>query len=189
MIIQTDRIERAVTDILLAVGEDPNRDGLLATPQRVAEMYQELFAGLGQDPVQVLETQFDEDHHEMVILRDTSFYSLCEHHLLPFFGKVHIGYIPRGRIVGISKLARASDILARRPQVQERLTSQLADALMAALDPSGVAVVIEAEHMCMTMRGVRKPGSQVITSAVRGQFRDAAVTRQEFLALVHGRSH
>lgn len=190
-IVDEERIKSAVAAILEATGEDPLREGLRGTPGRVARMYAELFSGIGVDPRSALDTIFEEEGHQegVVIVRDVPFFAMCEHHLLPFFGKVHIGYIPRGRIVGISKLARASDILARRPQVQERLTSQLADALMAALDPSGVAVVIEAEHMCMTMRGVRKPGSQVITSAVRGQFRDAAVTRQEFLALVHGRSH
>ena len=186
MVVSTERVEQAVTEILEAVGEDPTRDGLLATPRRVAQMYQELFSGLEQDPVEVLQTQFAEDHHEMVILRDTPFYSLCEHHLLPFFGKVHIGYIPNGYVVGISKLARAMEVLARRPQLQERLTSQLADALMAALEPAGVAVVVEAEHMCMSMRGVQKPGSQVVTSAVRGRFQDTPATRQEFLVLVRG---
>jgi GTP cyclohydrolase I len=150
-------------------------------------MYQDLFSGLDEDPVQVLGTQFEEDHREMVIMRDAPFYSMCEHHLLPFFGVVHMGYIPQGNIVGLSKLARAVDILARRPQVQERLTSQLADALMQALDPSGVAVVIEAEHMCIAMRGVHKPGTHILTSATRGSFRDSPVTRQEFLSLVQGK--
>jgi GTP cyclohydrolase I len=186
MVIETHRIENAVSEILAAVGEDPNRDGLRDTPRRIAEMYQELFAGLSQDPVEVLQTQFEEDHREMVILRDIPFYSMCEHHLLPFFGVAHIGYIPKGAIVGISKLARALEALARRPQVQERLTSQVADSIVRGLNPSGVAVVIEAEHLCMSMRGIQKPGTRVITSAVRGDFLNVTVTRQEFLNLVHG---
>ena len=186
MVIEAQRIEYAVSEILAAMGEDPDREGLRDTPRRVAEMYQELFAGMSQDPVEVLQTQFDEDHKEMVILRDIPFYSMCEHHLLPFHGVAHIGYIPKGAIVGISKLARALESLARRPQVQERLTSQVADSIVEALDPSGVAVVMEAEHLCMSMRGVRKPGTRVVTSAVRGDFLNAAVTRQEFLNLVHG---
>jgi GTP cyclohydrolase I len=151
-------------------------------------MYLEIFGGLEQDPVDVLQTQFEEDHQEMVIMRDTPFYSMCEHHLLPFFGVAHIGYIPSGKVVGISKLARATDILARRPQVQERLTSQLADAIMQAMDPVGVAVVIEAQHLCMAMRGVRKPGASIVTSATRGGFRNAPITRQEFMSLVRGRA-
>ena len=173
--------------VLEAVGEDPNREGLLETPRRMAEMYRELFAGLDQDPVEVLSTQFDEDHQEMVILRDAPFYSMCEHHLLPFYGTAHVAYIPNGRIVGISKLARALEVLARRPQVQERMTSQLADAVMAALQPDGVAVVVQAEHLCMAMRGVKKPGATIHTSAMRGRFRRSAMTRQEFLSLVQGR--
>ena len=188
MVVEAQRIEHAVSEILAAVGEDPNREGLRETPRRLADMYRELFSGLGEDPVEVLQTQFEEDHKEMVVLRDIPFYSMCEHHLLPFHGVAHIGYIPKGAIVGISKLARALEILARRPQVQERLTSQLADAIVTALNPSGVAVIIEAEHLCMAMRGVRKPGTRVVTSAVRGDFLDVAVTRQEFLNLIHGRS-
>ena len=184
MEIDTNRIERAVRDLLEAIGDDPNREGLLATPKRVAQMYAEITGGNHEDAVGVLGTQFEEDHQEMVILRDLPFYSICEHHLLPFFGSAHVGYVPRGRVVGISKLARAVDILARRPQVQERLTSQVADAIMEALDPEGVAVVIRAEHLCMAMRGVRKPGASVVTSATRGDFRDSIATRAEFLSLL-----
>ena len=187
MIIETHRLEQAVSEILAAVGEDPGREGLLETPGRVARMYRELFAGLDQDPLEVLQTQFEENHQEMVILRGSPFYSMCEHHLLPFFGVIHVGYIPKGKIVGISKLARAAEVLCRRPQVQERLTSQLADAIVGALDPAGAAVVIEAEHLCMAMRGVRKPGTLIVTSATRGQFRDSPVTRQEFLTLIQER--
>ena len=186
MVVEQAQIELAVREILRAVGEDPQREGLRETPRRVAEMYQELFWGLHQDPVEVLGTQFEADHQEMVVMKDTPFYSLCEHHLLPFFGTVHVGYIPQGRVVGISKLARALEILVRRPQLQERLTTQLADAVMTALEPDGVAVVVQAEHMCMTMRGVKKPGSLIVTSAIRGRFRRSPVTRQEFLGLVQG---
>jgi GTP cyclohydrolase I len=150
-------------------------------------MYAEIFAGLHQDPADLLDVTFDESHHEMVILRDVQFASMCEHHLVPFYGIAHVGYIPRGRIVGISKLARAVEVLARRPQVQERLTSQIADLLMECLQPYGVGVVLIAEHHCMTMRGVRKPGSQVVTSANRGSFRSRLATRQEFLALIENR--
>ncbi len=184
MAIDTNRIEHAVRELLLGIGEDPERQGLLETPKRVAQMYLEIAGGFEQDAVEVLRTQFDEDHQEMVIMRDVPFYSICEHHLLPFFGTAHVGYVPRGRVVGISKLARAVDIFARRPQVQERLTSQVADAIMTALDPEGVAVVMRAEHLCMSMRGVRKPGTSVVTSATRGQFREGAATRTEFLSLL-----
>ena len=187
MAVELGQIETAVRETLLAVGEDPQREGLRETPRRVAEMYQELFAGLGQDPVAVLDTLFETELQEMVIMRGAPFYSMCEHHLLPFFGTAHVGYVPNGRVVGISKLARALDVLARRPQVQERLTAQLADAVMTALEPDGVAVVIEAEHLCLTMRGVKKPGADIVTSAVRGRFRRSAATRQEFLSLVRGR--
>ena len=150
-------------------------------------MYAELFSGLQQDPREALATSFDESHKEMVVLKNIPFYSLCEHHFLPFHGQAHVGYVPEGRIVGVSKLARVVDILARRPQMQERLTSQIADTIMDTLSPDGVAVVIEAEHLCMTMRGVQKPGAVMITSAIRGGFRRRGVTRAEFLALVHGR--
>lgn len=184
MAIDIDRIERATRELLTAIGEDPEREGLLATPKRVAQMYHEISGGTPEKAVDVLATQFREDHQEMVIVRDVPFYSICEHHLLPFFGTAHVGYLPRGHVVGISKLARAVDILARRPQVQERLTSQVADAIMTALDPEGVAVVIRAEHLCMAMRGVRKPGTSVVTSATRGEFRDSIATRGEFLSLL-----
>jgi GTP cyclohydrolase I len=186
--IDMERIRRAVEEILLAIGEDPRREGLVRTPHRVAEMYAEVFQGLKQDPGEVLRIGFDENHQEMVIIKDIPFYSMCEHHLLPFHGRAHIGYIPRGRVVGISKLARAVEILARRPQLQERLTSQVADCIMDSIKPSGVGVVIEAEHLCMTMRGIRKPGSVVVTSANRGIFLSRRETRTEFLSLIGGRS-
>jgi GTP cyclohydrolase I len=178
------RIERAVHDILDAIGEDPNREGLRDTPARIARMYAEIFAGLYLDPTEHLRTQFDEGHDEMVILRDIPFYSVCEHHLAPFHGVAHVGYIPQGKVVGLSKLARVVEGFARRPQLQERLTCQVADAIMQKLEPDGVAVVVECEHLCLTMRGVRKPGSKMVTSAVRGQFKRSAVTRAEFFALV-----
>jgi GTP cyclohydrolase IA len=178
------RIERAVREILEAVGEDPDREGLRDTPARIGRMYAEIFAGLYLDPAAYLQTQFDEGHEEMVILRDIPFYSMCEHHLVPFHGVAHVGYIPEGKVVGLSKLARVVEGFARRPQLQERLTGQIADSIMAALEPDGVAVVIECEHLCLTMRGVKKPGSKMVTSAVRGLFKASAVTRAEFLSLV-----
>ena len=184
--VDQERVARAVREILEAIGEEPGREGLRETPRRIAEMYEELFAGLHQDPRDVLSTGFQESHREMVILKNIPFYSLCEHHFLPFHGRAHVGYVPEGRIVGASKIARAVDILARRPQLQERLTGQIADAIMEGLSPDGVAVVIEAEHLCMTMRGVQKPGTTLVTSAIRGGFRRRAVTRAEFLALVRG---
>ena len=184
MFIDTKRIENAVRELLIGIGEDPAREGLVGTPHRVAQMYFEIAGGTDEEAVEVLGTQFQEDHQDMVILRDVPFYSMCEHHLLPSFGTAHLGYLPRGKVVGISKLARAVDILARRPQVQERLTSQVADAIMEALDPQGVAVVMRAEHLCMAMRGVRKPGASVVTSATRGDFRDSVATRSEFLSLL-----
>ena len=184
--VDQERVARAVREILEAIGEDPGREGLRETPRRIAEMYEELFAGLHQDPREVLTTGFQESHREMVILKNIPFYSLCEHHFLPFHGRAHVGYVPEGRIVGASKIARAVDILARRPQLQERLPGQIADAIMEGLSPDGVAVVIEAEHLCMTMRGVQKPGTTLVTSAIRGGFRRRAVTRAEFLALVRG---
>ena len=184
--VDQERVARAVREILEAIGEDPTREGLVETPRRIAEMYEELFAGLHQDPREVLTTGFQESHREMVILKNIPFYSLCEHHFLPFHGRAHVGYVPEGRIAGASKIARAVDILARRPQLQERLTGQIADAIMEGLSPDGVAVVIEAEHLCMTMRGVQKPGTTLVTSAIRGGFRRRAVTRSEFLALVRG---
>ncbi|MFC4533723.1 GTP cyclohydrolase I FolE [Sphaerisporangium dianthi] len=187
--VDSARIERAVREILLAIGEDPDRDGLLDTPSRVARAYAEQFAGLGQSPEEVLTTVFDADHDEMVLVKDIEVFSTCEHHLVPFHGVAHVGYIPneKGQITGLSKLARLVDVYARRPQVQERMTSQIADALMAVLAPRGVIVVIEAEHLCMTMRGVRKPGAKTITSAVRGDFRESDKTRAEAMALILGR--
>jgi GTP cyclohydrolase I len=181
------RLEAAVREILEAIGEDPQREGLLDTPRRVAELYGQIFGGLLADPREHLRVGFQEGHEEMVILRDIPFYSICEHHLLPFHGVAHVGYIPAGRIVGVSKIARAVEGFAKRPQLQERLTSQIADSIMECLSPQGVAVVIEAEHLCMTMRGVRKPGSRVVTSAMRGVFRRSSVTRSEFLSLVGGK--
>jgi GTP cyclohydrolase IA len=183
------RIERAVTELLLAIGEDPDREGLRDTPARVARAYAEQFAGLRQHPADVLTTVFDAGHDEMVIVRDIEMYATCEHHLVPFFGVAHIGYIPnvKGQITGLSKLARLVDVYARRPQVQERMTSQIADALVQSLEPRGVVVVIEAEHLCMAMRGVRKPGARTVTSAVRGAFRDNDVTRAEAMSLIYGR--
>ena len=183
------RIERAVTEILLAIGEDPDRDGLRDTPARVARAYAEQFSGLGQQPESVLTTVFDAGHDEMVLVRDIEVYATCEHHLIPFFGVAHVGYIPneKGQLTGLSKLARLVDLYARRPQVQERMTSQVADALMSVLEPSGVIVVIEAEHLCMAMRGVRKPGARTVTSAVRGSFRDNESTRAEAMSLLVSR--
>ncbi|PZC49230.1 MAG: GTP cyclohydrolase I [Chloroflexi bacterium] len=182
--IQSERIEAAMREILAALGEDTDREGIVGTPARVAEMYQELFAGLQQNPSDVLATGFEEDHDEMVVVKDIQFFSMCEHHFLPFYGLAYVGYIPRGRVVGLSKLVRALEILARRPQLQERLTTQYAEAIMESLDPWGVGVVIEAEHLCMAMRGVNKPGTKVSTSATRGTFRSQAMTRSEFLSLL-----
>jgi GTP cyclohydrolase I len=180
----TARLRKAVREIIQGVGEDPDREGLRETPRRVADMYAEVFSGLRQDPADVLRVGFEEGHQELVLVKDIPFYSMCEHHFLPFYGVAHIGYIPNGRVVGLSKLARALEILARRPQLQERLTSQLADVIMSTLEPAGVAVVIEASHLCMTMRGVRKPGSETVTSAMRGVFRREAATRAEFMSLI-----
>jgi GTP cyclohydrolase I len=178
-------IETAVVAILRAIGEDPDREGLRETPRRVAAAYAELFAGLHADPMTYLTVGFDEEHHkEMVIVKDIPFASLCEHHLLPFIGVAHVGYIPNGRIVGISKIARLVETLARRPQVQERLTSLIADMLMEGLRPRGAAVVIDASHSCMTIRGVKKPGSRIVTSANRGLFRENPSTRAEFMSLL-----
>ncbi len=172
--------------ILEGIGEDPDREGLLETPARVARMYEEVFAGLTEDPARHFETTFDEHHEEMVLVRDIPFYSMCEHHLVPFFGNAHVAYIPAadGRVCGLSKLARLVEAFARRPQVQERLTTQIADTLIEQLDPQGVIVVMEAEHMCMSMRGVKKPGSKTITSAVRGAFEKSQATRAEALSLI-----
>ncbi|MDX3228266.1 GTP cyclohydrolase I FolE [Streptomyces sp. ME19-01-6] len=182
------RAEQAVRELLIAVGEDPDREGLRETPGRVARAYREIFAGLWQKPEEVLTTTFDLGHDEMVLVKDIEVMSSCEHHLVPFVGVAHVGYIPSndGKITGLSKLARLVDVFARRPQVQERLTTQIADSLMRILEPRGVIVVVECEHMCMTMRGVRKPGAKTLTSAVRGQLRDPA-TRAEAMSLIMAR--
>jgi GTP cyclohydrolase I len=182
------RVADAVREILLAIGEDPDRDGLRDTPERVARAYAEIFGGLWQTPAEVLSTTFDIGHDELVLVRDIEMYSCCEHHLVPFHGLAHIGYIPSasGKITGLSKLARLVEVYARRPQVQERLTTQVADALMDILEPQGAIVVIEAEHLCMTMRGIRKPGARTITSAVRGIFNDNPATRAEAMNLILG---
>jgi len=187
--IDQRRIEQAIVSIIEAVGEDLKREGLVGTPRRIAEMYAELFAGMSMDPKEELAVGFEEGHREMVIVKDIPFYSLCEHHFLPFYGVVHIGYIPNedGRVVGASKLARVVEVLSKRLQIQERLTTQIADVIVEALHPAGVAVVIQAEHLCMTMRGIKKPGSNLVTSANRGNFRSRAATRAEFLSLVQGR--
>ena len=183
--MDTRKIERAVASILEAIGEDPRRRDLVATPRRVAEMYEEIFWGVNKDPAQELEVVLDQKHNEIVLLKGIPLYSVCEHHLLPFVGKAHIAYIPkRGRVTGLSKLARVVDILSRRPQVQERLTTQIADIIMAKLKPQGCMVVIEAEHLCMSMRGIKKPGVLTVTSAVRGIFQENEKTRAETLALM-----
>ena len=182
------RIEAAVREILAAIGEDPDREGLAETPARVARAYEEMFSGLGRTPEELLSTTFDIGHSEMVLVKDIPFYSTCEHHLVPFHGQAHVGYIPGedGRVTGLSKLARLVDLYAKRPQVQERLTSQVVDALQEFLRPAGAIVVIEGEHMCMSMRGVQKPGARTVTSAVRGQLRDNA-TRAAAMSLINGR--
>ncbi|MBV8302974.1 MAG: GTP cyclohydrolase I FolE [Acidimicrobiia bacterium] len=181
------RIEKAVREILEAIGEDPDRDGLVATPGRVAAMYDEIFSGIKDDPDRHLAVTFEAGHDEMVMVKDIPLYSVCEHHLVPFMGRAHVAYIPNsdGRITGLSKLARLVDSLSKRPQVQERLTTQIADEIDDTLQPRGVLVVLEAEHLCMSMRGVRKPGSVTVTSAVRGQFRESAATRNEALQIIH----
>ena len=183
--MDTARIQNAVREILLAIGEDPDRDGLRRTPERIARMYEEICSGLTEDPEQFLKVTFAEKHNELVVLKDIPFYSLCEHHLLPFMGQAHVAYLPKGRIVGVSKLARVLETFARRPQVQERLTSQVADMLMATLKPLGVAVMIQATHTCMTMRGVQKPGAVMVTSAIRGIFRTNHAARDEVWAHLH----
>ena len=184
--IDRDRLAAAVREILLAMGEDPDRDGLRRTPERVADMYAEVVGGLHDDPARHLEVQFEADHDEMIMVRDIAFSSICEHHLVPFIGRAHVAYIPgpEGKITGLSKLARLVDGYARRPQVQERLTSQVADQLMARLEPRGALVVVEAEHLCMSMRGVRKPGALTVTSAVRGIFKTSQSTRAEAMNLI-----
>ncbi len=190
MSVDLPRAEAAVRELLHAVGEDPDRDGLRDTPARVARSYAELLAGMDQDPREILSATFDVGHEELVLVKDIEVWSLCEHHLLPFIGFAHVGYIPRenGHVTGLSKIARLVDVYARRPQVQERLTTQIADALTESLEPRGVIVVIEAEHLCMSMRGVRKGGAKTITSAVRGQLRDVA-TRAEAMGLITAKGH
>jgi GTP cyclohydrolase I len=185
--VDQPRIERAVREILSAIGEDPDRDGLLETPARVARMYAELFGGLHLEPARHLQKTFQETYDELVLIRDITFNSMCEHHLLPFIGVAHVGYIPRGSVVGISKLARIVEEISRRPQVQERMTQQIADLLVSELDPKGAIVVVEAEHSCMTIRGIRKPGAMTITSAVRGLFKKNESSRAEAMSLIHGR--
>jgi GTP cyclohydrolase IA len=184
--VDLERLEKAVREILFAIGEDPDRDGLSRTPRRVAEMYAEICSGLHEDPSRHLIVTFEANHDEMVLVRDIALYSMCEHHLAPFHGRAHVAYIPGddGRITGLSKLARLVDGFAKRPQVQERLTTQIADAIVEVLQPRGAFVMIEAEHLCMSMRGVRKPGTLTLTSAVRGLFKDNAATRAEVMALL-----
>lgn len=182
--VDLPRIEKAVREILIAVGEDPDREGLLETPARVARMYRELLSGLHDDPRVHLRKFFTEKYDEVVVVRDISFNSLCEHHMLPFMGKAHIGYLPNGKVIGLSKLARLVEVISKRPQVQERMTETVADLLEEELDVRGVAVVIEATHSCMTMRGIRKPGSLCVTSAMRGQFRESSSSREEVMHLM-----
>ena len=187
--VDLPRIEHAVREILLAIGEDPERDGLVETPRRVARMYEEIFSGLGSDPGDHLSVVFEADHDEMVMVKDIPVYSVCEHHLVPWFGRAHVAYIPNddGRITGLSKLARLIEGFSKRPQVQERLTTQVADKIESVLAPRGVLVVVEAEHLCMSMRGVRKPGTTTVTSAVRGLMRDSVAARSEAMSFIHGR--
>lgn len=184
--VDLERIQRAVREILIAVGEDPDREGLLETPARVARMYAEVFAGLHADPRVHLQKTFTQQHDEMVLVKDIEFASSCEHHLVPFLGKAHIAYLPAGKVVGLSKLARVVDGVAKRPQVQERMTEQIAEMIMSELQPRGVGVILEATHMCMTIRGVRKPGTSTVTSAMRGIFKTNPMTRSELMALVYG---
>ena len=181
-----ERIVNAVREILEAIGDDPTRDGLLRTPERVADMYAEIFGGIHRDAAQEMDVVFDEGHDEMILIRDIPLYSVCEHHLLPWIGRAHVAYIPNkdGQITGLSKIARVVDTLSKRPQVQERLTTQIADAIEEALAPRGVLVILEAEHLCMTMRGIKKPGAQTVTSAIRGLFRDSEATRSEAMGLI-----
>lgn len=183
--IDLERAEVAVRNLLMALGEDPDREGLTDTPRRVAKMYRELFSGVSADPAVHLKRVFHEQYDEVVLLRDIDFHSLCEHHLLPFHGKAHVAYLPDGKVVGLSKLARTVDAFARRPQVQERMTCQIADALMEHLAPKGVVVVVEAEHLCMKMRGVQKPNGSMVTSAVRGTFKESAAARAEVMSLIN----
>ena len=185
--INYEQIEKAVKLIIEAIGEDPNREGLLDTPKRVAKMYAEVFSGIQEDPKEHFKTIFGEDHEELVLVKDISFFSMCEHHLVPFFGKAHVAYIPKGgKVTGLSKLARAVEAVAKRPQLQERITTTIADAIVESLEPYGVMVVVEAEHMCMTMRGVKKPGATTVTSAVRGVLKSNDAVRAEVLSLIKG---
>lgn len=185
--VNHDKIQEAVKMILEAIGEDPDREGLQDTPKRVARMYEEIFQGLNQDPKEHFQTIFGEDHEELVLVKDIPFYSTCEHHLVPFFGKAHVAYIPKGgKVTGLSKLARAVEAVTKRPQLQERITSTIANTMVEMLEPHGVMVVVEAEHMCMTMRGVKKPGSSTVTSAVRGIFENDTAARAEVLGLIKG---
>jgi len=188
-VINQAEIKSAVTSILKAIGENPDREGLKDTPKRVAEMYAELFMGLEMNPKEALTVGFEEGHREMVILRDIPFHSMCEHHLLPFYGVVHVGYLPNasGRVVGASKLARVVEIFAKRPQIQERMTTQIADAIVDGLQPDGVGVIVQAEHLCMIMRGIKKPGSTIVTSALRGVMRNRKEPRAEFFSLLQGK--
>jgi GTP cyclohydrolase I len=186
--VDAERIKKAVLEILEAVGEDPKREGLKATPERVARMYAELLNGMKEDPQEHLSSAFTENYDEIVLLRDIPFYSMCEHHLMPFIGKAHVAYLPAGRVLGVSKLARIVDCFSRRLQLQERLTAQIADSLMAGLKPMGVAVVLEASHSCMTIRGIKKPGSIMVTSAVRGTFKKDPRSRNEVMSLIHNRA-
>ncbi|MFB4163427.1 GTP cyclohydrolase I FolE [Alteribacillus sp. JSM 102045] len=184
--VDHDKIKQAVRLILEGVGEDPDREGLIDTPKRVAKMYEEVFQGIHEDPAEHLQTVFGEDHEELVLVRDIPFYSMCEHHLVPFYGKAHVGYIPKGgKVTGLSKLARTVETVAKKPQLQERITSTIANTIVDTLEPHGVIVVVEAEHMCMTMRGVKKPGAETITSAVRGTFEKDDASRAEVLALIN----
>ncbi len=187
--IDEAKIKQAIKLLIQAIGEDPKREGLIDTPRRVAEMFTELYAGIGKDPREELSVGFEEGYNEMVIVRDIPFYSMCEHHLLPFYGVAHVGYIPNknGRVVGASKLARVVEIVAKRPQIQERMTSVIADSIVEALNPMGVGVVVQAEHLCMIMRGIKKPGSAIVTSALRGNFRNRSETRHEFFNLLQGK--
>jgi GTP cyclohydrolase IA len=187
--INEAKIKQAIKLLIQAIGEDPQREGLKDTPRRVAEMFSELYSGIDQDPREELSVGFEEGYNEMVIVRDIPFYSMCEHHLLPFYGVAHVGYIPNknGRVVGASKLARVVEIVAKRPQIQERMTSVIADSIVEALNPVGAGVVVQAEHLCMIMRGIKKPGSAIVTSALRGSFRNRSETRNEFFSLLQGK--
>ncbi|MDZ5712017.1 GTP cyclohydrolase I FolE [Jeotgalibacillus haloalkalitolerans] len=183
--VDREKIQKAITMLLEAVGEDPDREGLLDTPKRVAKMYEEMFSGLHQDPKEYFKTVFNEDHEELVFVKDIPFHSMCEHHLVPFYGKAHVAYLPKdGKVTGLSKLARAVETTARRPQLQERITSTVADAIMEMLAPHGAYVIVEAEHMCMTMRGVKKPGAKTVTTAARGIYEEDSVLRNEVMTLL-----